>query len=412
MGEKTEVLTARERLSALFDADTFVEVDRLLTDAGVVTGFGYVEGVPVYAFAQDREVIGGAVGCEQALKISKMYELASQNGAPLVGIFDSDGARLGEGTDAMDAIALILRRSQDLSGVVPQIAVVAGACVGSAALIAACADLVIAAEGADYYLAPGSEKAAADITVCCDKKAIAAARQLLSYLPQNNLAAPALFEGEDPAAEAASPAAVTADEGSLFTLSDRLAFARVDGAPVGLVTLQADRIGNAGGVARFVRLCDSFSLPVITFVDAAGFETLADGAKLAQAYAEMTAPKITVITGKAYGPVYIALAGKSAGADAVLAWPGAVISPLAPETAVELLWQDRLKAMTDPVKDRPALAAEYAAAECNPEAAAAKGILTDLTEPAATRQALVGYLAMLAGKRVTHLPRKHANIQL
>ena len=411
MGEMKEKLSARERLEALFDADTFVETDRLLTDAGVVTGFGYVDGTPTYAFSQDREVIGGAVGCEQALKISRTYELAAQNGAPLVGVFDSDGARLGEGTDAMDAIALILRRSQDLSGVVPQIAVVAGACVGSAALIAASADLVIAAEDADYYLAPGDGKGRADLTVCCDKKAMAVARQILSYLPQNNLAAPTLFEGEDPA-EAADPAGMTADGGSLLTLSDRLAFARVDGAPVGLVTLKEDKIGAAGQVARFVRLCDSFSLPVITFLDAAGFETLADGAKLSQAYAEVTAPKITVITGRAYGPVYIALAGKNAGADAVLAWPGTVISPLAPETAVELLWQDKLKAMTDPLHDRPALAAEYAATQCDPATAAAKGILTDLTEPAATRQALIGYLNMLAGKRVTHLPRKHANLQL
>ncbi|MBO5796822.1 MAG: carboxyl transferase, partial [Clostridia bacterium] len=137
MSGQTETLSARARLLALFDADTFVETDRRNTAAGVVTGFGYVDGVPVYAYAQDRDVVNGAIGREQAAKIVKVYELAAQTGAPLVAVFDSDGARLGEGVDAMDAIADILRHSNDLSGVVPQIAVVAGACVGSAALIAA-----------------------------------------------------------------------------------------------------------------------------------------------------------------------------------------------------------------------------------------------------------------------------------
>lgn len=411
MSNQTEVLGARERLEALFDADTFVEIDRLAETAGVVTGFGYVDGVPVYAYSQDREVVHGAIGCEQAVKITKIYELAAQNGAPLVGIFDSDGARLGEGMEAMDAIAVILRRSNDLSGVVPQIAVVAGACVGSAAMIAACADVVIKAEAADYYLSAG-EEAHADMTVCCDKKAIATARELLSYLPQNNLAAPAVFEstqGGAVSAKTADAAAMVADEGSLLPLCECAAFARVDGAACGMVTLGDTFCCNT--VARFVRLCDSFSLPVITFVDAAGFKSLSCAAKIAQAYAEVTSPKLSVITGKAYGPVYIAVAGKSAGADAVLAWPDAAISSLAPETAVELLWQDRLKAMTDPASDRPALVKEYTETECAPEGAAAHGYVTDLCDPAETRDKLIGYLNMMAGKRVTHLPRKHANIQ-
>lgn len=412
MSGQTEVMSARERLVALFDADTFVETDRLAEAAGVVTGFGYVDGVPVYAFAQDRAVVGGAVGREQAAKIAKVYELAAQNGAPLVAVFDSDGARLGEGVEAMDAIADILHRSHELSGVVPQIAVIAGACVGSAALIAAAADVVIKAEDADYYLTVGAASEEADITVCCDKKAIATAREVLSYLPQNNLASPAVFESANGAGEGAATE-LAADAGSLLKLSDVAAFARVDGAPCGMVTLAADALdAECGTAARFVRLCDSFSLPVITFVDAAGFASLASAAKLSQAYAEITSPKVSVITGRAYGAVYIALAGKSAGADAVLAWENATISPLAPETAVELLWQDRLKEMTDPKTERAALAKEYAATECAVKAAAEKGWVTDVVAPAETREKLIAFLTMLAGKRVTHMPRKHANIRL
>lgn len=415
MSGQTETLSARARLLALFDADTFVETDRRNTAAGVVTGFGYVDGVPVYAYAQDRDVVNGAIGREQAAKIVKVYELAAQNGAPLVAVFDSDGARLGEGVDAMDAIADILRHSNDLSGVVPQIAVVAGACVGTASLIAAAADVVIKAENADYYLTVGGSEAA-DITVCCDTKAIETAREVLSYLPQNNLAGTAAYESANGGAlaeDTAGAAAMVADEGSLLKISDVAAFARVDGAVCGMVTLCADALdGECAAAARFVRLCDSFSLPVITFLDAAGFAGLANAAKLTQAYAEVTSPKLSIITGRAYGPVYIALAGKHAGADAVLAWPGAAISPLAPETAVELFWQDRLQAMTDPQKDRPALAAEYAKTECAPEAAAEKGWVSDVVTPAETRENLIALLNMMAGKRVTHLPRKHANILL
>ncbi len=412
MSGQAEVMSARERLVALFDADTFVETDRLAEAAGVVTGFGYVDGVPAYAYAQDRAVVNGAVGREQAAKIAKVYELAAQNGAPLVAVFDSDGARLGEGVDAMDAIADILRRSHELSGVVPQVAVVAGACVGSAALIAAAADVVIRAEEADYYLTVGT-KAEADITVCCDKKAMATAREVLSYLPQNNLAAPAVFECTAGGAATGDASEMTFDGGSLLKLTDHTAFARLDGTPCGVVTLSAEALDEECAVAaRFVRVCDSFSLPIVTFVDAAGFASLDAAAKLSQAYAEITAPKVSVITGRAYGAVYIALAGKSAGADAVLAWPDATVSPLAPETAIELLWQDRLTAMTDPLTERAALAKEYAATECAITAAAEKGWVSDVVEPTETRDKLVAYLGMLAGKRVSHLPRKHANIRL
>ena len=351
---------ARERLLQLFDAGTFVEIDRLAADgdkpAEAAAGYGTVDGSPVYAFAQDPSVCNGAVGRAQAAKIRKIYELAAQNGAPVVGIFDSDGAKLGEGIDAMDAIAEILLASNNLSGVVPQIAVLAGPCIGSSSLIAANADVTVAVEGAAYSLNVGDDDAKAAVQADTVEDALLKARDLLNLLPSNNLASAALYEAD----AAAMPA------------------------------------------------CED----IAGVVDAAGFECLQGAAKLSHAYAEATTAKLTVVTGRAYGPVYIAAAGKSAGADVVLAWPSAVISPLAPETAVHILWQDKLAAMTDPTKERPALAEEYAETACSPLAAAADGFVTDVIPPAETKAKLVAMMDMLSGKRVSRLPKKHSNLPL
>lgn len=418
---------ARKQLQQFFDEGTFVEIDRLACDgdkpAEAVAGYGMVDGTPVYAYAQDHEVCRGAVGKAQAAKICKVYELAAQNGAPVVGVFDSDGAKLAEGLDAMDAIAEILLQSNALSGVVPQIAVITGSCVGTAALIAATADIVVAAKEADYYLNVGDDNASADIVVEDAQAALAKARELLAYLPSNNLAVPVAYEFDG-----AAMAAYDSIENVLEAVADAdtvvnvgkesscvsMAFARVGGTACGLVALKGDKVcgGSASRAARFVRLCDSFSIPVLTFVDAAGFQCLKSAAKLSQAYAEATTAKISVIVGKAYGPVYIAVAGKKAGADAVLAWPTAVISPLAPETAIHILWQDRLAEMTDPTTERAKLAEEYAQTECSPLSAAAAGFVTDVVEPAETKSKLIAMLDMLSGKRVSRLPKKHSNIQL
>ncbi len=417
---------ARALLGRFFDEGTFVEIDRLAMDgdkpAEAASGYGLVGGAPVYAFAQDKAVCSGAVGKAQAAKIAKIYELAAQNGAPIVGFFDSDGAKLGEGLDAMDAIAQLLLSSNNLSGVVPQIAVITGACVGTSALIAATSDLVVMVKDGSYYLSKDDEGGKPDVLAEDEADALAKTKALLSYLPSNNLAAPPVYESAAApmgacAAAGDCPAAV-ADPGTLLVLSEGsacvTAFGQVDGMACGLVTLTGDSVCGctASRVARFVRLCDAFSLPVLTFVDAAGFQGIKGAAKLSQAYTEATTAKISVITGRAYGPVYIAVAGKLAGADAVLAWPQAVISPLAPETAVQILWRDRLAAMQDPTADREALAAEYAAEEGSPLKAAAGGYLTDVVAPEETKAKIAMLLEMLAGKRVSRLPKKHSNIQL
>lgn len=418
---------ARKRLLQLFDDGTFVEIDRLARDGdkpvAAVAGFGLVEGRPVYAYAQDRDVCDGAIGKAQASKIRKVYDLAAQNGAPVVSVFDSDGAKLNEGVDAMDAIADILLASNNLSGVVPQLAVVAGACVGSSAIVASAADVVIAAKDADYYLNPGDENETAAIVEEDADKAMESARQVLALLPDNNLAAPVIFEAESltmaSANTAAEALAAVADEDSLIRLYGAregcaTALARVGGVACGLVAMDEKKLSccSASRVARFVRLCDSFSIPVVTFVDTAGFACLKGAAKVSQAYAEATCAKLTVITGAAYGAAYIAVAGKSAGADAVLAWPGATILPLAPEAAIHLYWKDRLAGMKNPIEERKALAEEYAASEGSALAAAASGYVSDVIDPTETKGRLAALLDMLAGKRVSRLPKKHSNIQL
>ena len=406
---------ARKCLEQFFDAGTFVEVDRLMrdgeNDVPVVCGYGLVNDAPVYAFAQDKA---------QAAKIKTIYHLAAQNGAPVVGIFDSDGARLGEGIDAMDAIAEIMATANELSGVVPQIAVITGACVGSAALIAAAADVVIAAEDADYYLNVGDGNAKADVLAADAAEALAKARLLLGYLPANNLSAAPVYEALESVTavptSAKEAAAYLADAESLFPLykDEVAALARINGVVCGIVTLASEQVSccAAARAARFVRFCDSFSLPILTVVDAEGFECLKGAARVCQAYTEATTAKVTLLIGKAYGPVYIAVAGKAAGADAVLAWDDASVSPLKPETAIHILWKDRLAEMKDPKADRAALAEEYRKTCCNAQLAAEQGAVTDIVAPEQTRATVSAFFEMLSGKRVSKLPKKHANIRL
>ncbi len=415
---------ARNLLNSFFDAGSFVEIDRLAKDGDkpceAVAGYGTVDGAPVYAFAQDHDVCCGAVGKAQAAKIAKVYAMAAQNGAPVVGVYDSDGVKLVEGLDAMDAVADILMAANDLSGVVPQIAVVVGGCVGSAAMMAAAADVVVAVDGSDYRLNVGEDQAKANINVASAEEALTVVRDLLSALPSNNLSAANVYEADTSAVDAtdtAGAAQAFADADTSIELYNqdgiRTAFARVGGVSCGMVTLAADKLGaGCAEAARFVRICDSFSLPVITFVDAAGFCCLKAATKLSQAYAEATTAKITVIGGKAIGPVYIAVAGKRAGADAVLAWDTARIGALAPEAGVCIEWEDRLAAMADPKNDRAKLIKEYADTMYDPAVAAAGGYVTDIVTVAETKARLIGLLDMLSGKRVTKLPKKHANIQL
>ena len=426
------------RIVSLLDDGSFHEIDGLARSQGgyaeAVTGYGTVDGCPVYVFSQNSDVGGGAMSKAQASKIRKIYDLAVKTGAPVVGIFDSDGGRLSEGGDMLAAYGEILLHANNLSGVVPQIALVLGPCTGTSAMIAAGADAVVMSDKSELTVATngegGSPKEAAELGVCQiaakdEAAAVEAARRLLSLLPANNLSAPLLTEGAGapsgavPSGTAKEIISAVVDGGDFLELGEAFGsasvtgLARMGGATAGFVALSgvidADSCAKA---ARFVRFCDSFSIPVVTFVDAEKFASLREAAKLSGAYSEATTAKLAVITGSAYGPVYIAAAGRGANSDLAVAWPDAVVSAVAPETAAIFLWNDRLAGSANPVEDRKKLIEEYRRTEASARRAAANGIIEAIVAPEETRAELLAGLDLLSGKRVSALPKKHANLQL
>lgn len=454
---------ARKRLTALFDADSFVELDGFAKaggeSAGVVTGYGSIDGSPVFAFSQDITVQNGAVGKAHAGKIKKLYDLAAKTGAPVVGIYDSNGAMLKEGNDALNAYGEMLLWQNNLSGVVPQISVIAGTCAGCAAMIALSADFVIMTEKAELFMTapftakakgenvPGAgtaENAAksgmAHIVAKDEDTAMEQARRIISMLPINNLsAAPiceaAAVEGVDAALRSAAENIENADMKALvemivdkdsflelhkdFAVGAVSGFATLGGSTVGVVATTGEPIcgGGCAKIARLVSICDAFQIPVLTFVNTKGFKASAqaelkgivrEAAKAAHVYAEATTPKVCVVMGQAYGPAYMVFAGRNANSDVTLAWPSAQISALAPETAVTMLYADQI---TDK-NPRSAVEAKYKVEDASPFQAAADGYIEDVIDPAATRSVLISTLDMLEGKRVSKLPKKHGNMPL
>lgn len=428
------------RIVSLFDKESFREIDGLAKSgdgpAQAVAGHGTVNGCPVYAFSQNGDVGGGAMSRAQAEKIKKVYDLAVKTGAPVVGIYDSAGGRLSEGADMLAAYGEILLGANTLSGVVPQISVVLGPCEGTSAMIAAGADFVVMSGKGELSVGTngegGSPEEASRLGVCHlveedEEKALASARKLLEILPSNNLSGAPVFEEEKPSSRAALKrgeaaekiAASVADKGSYLELgagcgaSATTGFARIGGTVAGLIfylgEIDADSCSKA---ARFLRFCDSFSIPAVSFVDAEKFTSLREASKLSSAYSEATSAKVTLVTGTACGPVYVALAGRGANSDFTLAWPDATVSALMPETAAIFLWNDRLAGSSDPVGDRKKLIEEYKTTEATPMRAAADGFIEDVVAPADTRSELISVLTMLSGKRVSTLPKKHADIQL
>lgn len=437
--------TAMQRLTYLFDNGEFTEIGSLVKSGGVITAYGYVEGSPVYAFSQDVSVNSGAVGVTQAEKIAKVYDLASRTGVPVVGIYDSCGADLNDGFGALDAYGELLKRVSELSGVVPQISVVAGVCAGCSAMMAAGADIVIAAKDAAIFTSPNSkisdlaENAAKNGTVSVtaenDEQAIKKARELAAKLPQNNLSPLPMYEfeesGEAFGANAAEQAKAICDADSITVLGEEYgkcaytALATIGGSTVGVcgTDISSGKLtdDDCSKLARFVRLCDAFAVPVITLVNTEGFE--ADDAaemagavksmtRLAHSYAEATTVKLAVITGKAYGAAYIALAGKNANADMTFALPNAVISPVDPLAAAEILRHDDLKGAEDTEAKRRELAAEYVEASASAVKAAEHGSIDAVTEAENVRSTLINALDIMSGKRISRLPKKHSNIPM
>ena len=426
---------AYQRLQLLFDEGTFVEIDSFTKSgdgrAEAAAGFGSVDGCPVYAFAQNSDVVGGAMSKAQAAKICKVYELAEKTGAPVVGIYDSIGARLNESCEMLAAYGDVMLKANNLSGVVPQIAVIAGPCLGASSMIAAAADVVIMSEDGQFALQTNgeggdlkeaSESGLVHLTAKDDKEAVAKARELITLLPSNNLSGAPITDFADSAAETdgefgASIIAAVMDQDSFiefqagFGAGFIAGLAKLGGNTVGVVASEEKTADGKAceKAARLVRFCDAFAIPVITFVNAESFCCIKAACKLTNAYAEATTAKISVITGEAYGAVYMALAGAAAGVDVAYAWPTASISALNPTTAAVMLWSDKLKGSSNPTADRAKLIAEYKDQEACPFKAAGDGFVQDVIEPSETRLKLYAALDMLAGKRVTRLPKKHAN---
>jgi acetyl-CoA carboxylase carboxyltransferase component len=381
------------------------------------------------------------MGKVQASKIAHVYELATKTGSPVVAVFDSFGAHIDEGVEALEAYGSLIKAAGNISGVVPQIAVVAGPCIGSAAVLASLSDFVVMTDDAEFYItAPAcsnctddtlgtsgiaAKNGTAAIVTKTDKEAMEKVSELLAYLPLNNLSEPLMAEYV--AANGSDSISMLVDSGSFFELSTeygkavKVGFARVGGASVGIVASNpAEDNGyfcacGAKKAAKFVRICDAFSIPIITLVDSLGIETkercgMDGGVKaisiLTSAYSEATTAKITVVTGNAYAGAYISFVSSAAAPDMVYAWSDAAIGTLEPMTAVQLLYKDRITAP----EDRKVLEEEYRLDKCSPFAAAALGLVNDVIDPADTAAKVVAALDILASKRVSTLSKKHTNI--
>ena len=481
-------LTARERITELLDAGSFNEVelysshrsedfgvgDRIETD-GVVTGFGTLDGGTIYVYAQDFTVMGGALGEVHGRKIARLMDLAAQSGSPVIGMIDSGGARIHEGTRSLWGYAQIFRRNTLYSGVIPQISLVMGPCAGGAAYSPTVTDMIIMVEKQSFMFLTGPEviksvtgeiidmeslggaavhlgtSGTAHLTAPSDKEAIAVARRILSYLPSNNTENPPFVDtGDDPDRmdeelnhivpisnfESYSMHEVIdhiVDRGSFIELQATFAtnaiigLSRLAGNRVGIVSQEPSvmagsmEINSADKIARFVRFCDAFNIPLVTFCDSPGFlpgvsseheGVIRHGAKVLFAYSEATVPKIQVTTRKGYGGAYIVMSSKLLGADLAFAWPSAEIAVMGPEGAANVVYRRQIEAAEDKNAERARLVEEYRKAFLNPYAAAADGYVDDVIEPRETRKRLIAALTALREKTETIPAKKHGNIPL
>lgn len=432
--EKSIALT---RLEGLFDDGTFTQLDAFAKsadgDVEVVAGFGTVNECPVYAFSQDISVSDGAVSVAHCAKIKKIYDLASKTGCPVVSIFDSNGVKLTEGFEVLNAYGELVKASTSISGVCPQISVIAGSCLGTSALIANMADVVIAVKDADFYVSAPSdttaedcyEKGTVDVLVDSFDEACRACGDLIALLPSNNLSPAPIFDFANPeivaneGADALTVINSIADDGSVVEIKGgyassncKTALATVMGSTVGFVAFDGDAICPACSykAEAMIKLCDAYSIPVVTLVNADGIinekenQMLTALTKLTSAYASATCPKISLITGQAIGSAYIALAGKGSNADFAFAWDSSIVSPLNSDSAVAFLFNDRLANG----EDRAALEKEYNETVASPFTAAACGAVDDVFAPAQSREKIISALDILSGKRENTMPRKHS----
>lgn len=402
-------------LERFFDGGVFTEINAVYSDsspAQAVCGYGYVDSMVVCAFCQDFSESSGAVmSVAQSNKLTKLYELALKIGAPVVGFYTSSGAKLSQGNVLLDSVSKLLGLSSRLSGVVPQISVILKSCVGTCAILAANADFVIKTDGADLALEPLSKPCSLGVINKKDEEsAIASARELITYLPSNNLSSASVaFEYE---VNEASGFMSAFDANTLLPVygengSDYVYFARLDGNAVGVVQIKDDLLGKhtVKNIAKFVRFCDAFSIPVISDIDAEGFKCLEAAKKILSAYSEATTPKIAVVSGKAVGAVYICAVST---ADFAFALEDAVVSPIKPIAAAYIFTYDDNTSLT--VNQQNEQIKDYISSELSALKAAELGYISDVISPLALRERLSSALDMLLSKREATMPKKHSTI--
>ncbi len=482
-------MTARERIELLMDEGSFEEFDMFKTHRctqfgmggkeflgdGVVTGYGTINGRIVYVFSQDFTVFGGSLSETFAEKVCKIMDMAMKNGAPVIGLNDSGGARIQEGIESLAGYTDIFLRNVMVSGVIPQISAIFGPCAGGAVYSPALTDFSIMVKDNSYMFLTGPKVVKSvtheDVTVEelggasvhavksgvihyaaeSGEEAVEYIKKLLSFLPQNNMESPPVIECDDPpdryeeslnqiipdtanqSYDMKEVIRLTVDHGDFFEIQEEFApnlvigFARYNGLPVGIVANQSNYLSGVLDIdssvkgARFVRFCDCFNIPIVTFVDVPGFlpgtvqeygGVIRNGAKMLYAYAEATVPKVTVITRKAYGGAYCVMSSKHLRGDINYAWPTAEIAVMGAKGAVEVLYAKEAQKTEDPQSFLRQKEQEYSDAVINPFVAAKRGYIDDIIEPAMTRLRIVKALGHTKTKRDSNPMKKHGNMPL
>ena len=482
-------MTARERLELLLDKGSFREMDVFVTHNcndfgladqkipgdGVVTGYGTIDGRLVYVYSQDFTVFGGSVSWTHAMKICKIMDMAMANGAPIIGLNDSGGARIQEGVHSLAGYAEIFYRNVMASGVIPQISVIMGPCAGGAVYSPAITDFVVMVKNTSHMFVTGpdviktvthedvtfeelggasvhsSKSGVSHFAAENEEDALFLVKQLLGFLPNNNLSdPPSVPVQDDPLRQAMELDTIVPDNPNrpydmksiirllvddgfflevheLWAQNVLVGFARLGGKSVGIIAQQPQVLAGVLDVeasqksARFIRFCDSFNIPLVVLEDVPGFMPglnqehggiIRHGAKLLYAFAEATVPKMTVIVRKAYGGAYCVMNPRHLGADLVLAWPSAEIAVMGPEGAVNVIFRREIDKAEDPNTKKTELVADYRERFANPYVAASAGFIDNVIEPHETRPRLINSLEMLRNKQRSNPPKKHGNIPL
>lgn len=482
-------LTARERINILLDENSFVELDafvehrcnnfgmenKKILGEGVVTGYGTIEGRLVYVFAQDFTVIGGSLGEMHAKKICKIQELAMKVGAPVIGLNDSGGARIQEGVDALSGYGRIFYNNTKASGVIPQISVIMGPCAGGAVYSPALTDFIfmindtskmfitgpqviktvtgeeVSAEKLGGAMTHNSVSGVAHFLDNTEEECLLGVRQLMSYLPSNNLEEPPSYESDEninrlneklnelvpenpnKPYDMKDIVKEIADNGEFLEVQPHFGkniitgFIRLNGKSIGVIGNQPCVLAGCLDInasdksSRFIRTCDAFNIPILNLIDVPGFLPGVDqeyggiirhGAKMLYAYSEATVAKVSIVVRKAYGGSYLAMCSKDMGADIVYAWPNAEIAVMGPSGAANIVFRKDIEASENPMETRHQKIDEYRNKVANPYVAAGRGFIDDVIEPAHTRARIINAFDMLATKREASPAKKHGNIPL